>query len=153
METILTNEKDERFIQLSNELNDEYYMNIGEDSLKYLEYNTLEDPHVVLLVLNWGNPIACGSYRIFDNESVEIRRVYVKKRYRKKKIAYKLVKALEKLAMENNFKYSYIETGTDNLAAINLYKKLGYEKIENFGFFKDDDLCICMRKEFKSLIF
>lgn len=153
METILTNEKDERFIELSNELNNEYYSNIGEDSLKYLDYNTLEDPHVVLLVLNWGNPIACASYRIFDEQSVEIRRVYVKKRYRNKKIAYKLVKALEKLAMENNFKYSIIETGSENMAAINLYKKLGYEKIDNFGFFKDDDACICMRKEFKTLIF
>ncbi|MBR5503209.1 MAG: GNAT family N-acetyltransferase [Methanobrevibacter sp.] len=152
METILTDEKDERFIQLSNELNDEYFNNIGEDALKYLDYNALEDPHVVLLVLNWENPIACASYRIFDEESVEIRRVYVKKRYRKKGIAYKLVKSLEKLAIENNFKYSYIETGTDNIAAINLYKKLGYEEIENFGFFKDDEICLCMKKEFKTLI-
>lgn len=153
METVLTNEKDERFIALSNELNEEYYRKIGEDSLKYLDYNTLEDPHIVLLVLNWGNPIACGSYRLFDKDSVEIRRVYVKRRYRNKGIAYRIVKSLEKLAIEENFKYSYIETGSDNLPAINLYKKLGYQQIDNFGFFEKDGLCICMKKEFKSLIF
>lgn len=153
METVLTDERDERFIYLSNELDNEYLRNIGEDALKYKEYNTLEDPHIVLLLLNWGNPIACASYRILDSESIEIRRVFVKRRYRKRNIAYKLVKALEKLAMENNFRYSYLVTGTENTASIGLYKKLGYEKIDNFGFFKDDDACICMKKEFKSLIF
>lgn len=153
METVLTDERDERFIYLSNELDNEYLRNIGEDALKYKEYNTLLDPHVVLLLLNWGNPIACASYRVLDSESIEIRRVFVKRRYRKRNIAYKLVKALEKLAMENNFRYSYLETGTENTASIGLYKKLGYEKIDNFGFFKDDDACICMKKEFKSLIF
>ena len=144
METVLTNEKDERFIQLSNELNEEYYRNIGDVALKYLDYNQ---------VLNWGNPIACASYRLFDKDSVEIRRVYVKRRYRNKGIAYKLVKSLEKLAMEDNFKYSYITTGTENAAAIALYEKLGYEKIDNFGIFENDDICLCMRKEFKTLIF
>ena len=153
METVLTNEKDERFIQLSNELNEEYYRNIGDVALKYLDYNQLEDPHVVLLVLNWGNPIACASYRLFDKDSVEIRRVYVKRRYRNKGIAYKLVKSLEKLAMEDNFKYSYITTGTENAAAIALYEKLGYEKIDNFGIFENDEICLCMKKEFKTLIF
>ncbi|WP_297981914.1 GNAT family N-acetyltransferase [uncultured Methanobrevibacter sp.] len=153
METVLSNEKDERFIQLSNELNNEYFSLIGEDALKYEDYNNLEDPHIVLLVLNWGNPIACASYKIFDKDSIEIKRVYVKKRYRNKRIAYKMVKALEKLAIEDNFKYSYITTGKDNIAAINLYKKLGYELIDNFGFFEGDDLCICMKKEFKTMIF
>lgn len=153
METILTNEKDERFIQLSNELNEEYYRKIGDEYEKYLDYNKIEDPHVVLLVLNWGNPIACASYRPFDEDSVEIRRVYVKRRYRNKGIAYKLVKSLEKLAMEENFKYSFIETGKENLPAVGLYEKLGYETIDNFGLFENDDVCICMKKEFKTLIF
>ena len=55
--------------------------------------------------------------------------------------------------MEENFKYSIIETGSENEAAINLYKKLDYEIIDNFGFFEGDDMCICMKKQFKSLIF
>ena len=55
--------------------------------------------------------------------------------------------------MEENFKYSVIETGCDNEAAINLYRKLDYEIVDNFGIFEGDDLCICMKKQFKSLIF
>ena len=153
MESIITNEKDERFIELTKELDNEYFQLHGDVVLKYQDYNDLNDPHIVMLALNWGKPIACASFRLFDKDTIEIRRVYVKKRYRKKGIAYKLVKQLEKLAMEENFKYSVIETGKENIAAINLYKKLDYEIVDNFGMFEGDDLCICMKKQFKSLIF
>ena len=153
MESVITNEKDERFIELSKELDNEYLQIHGDKVKRYDEYNDLNDPHIVILALNWGKPIACASFKIFDSETIEIKRVYVRRRYRGKAVAYKLVKQLEKLAMEENFRYSVIETGKDNIAAINLYKKLGYETIDNFGFFEGDDLCICMKKEFKSLIF
>ena len=153
MESVITNEKDERFIELTKELDNEYFQNIGDAVFKYQDYNDLNDPHIVILVLNWSKPIACGSFRLFDKDTIEIKRLYVKKRYRRKGIAYKMVKQLEKMAIEENFRYSIIETGKDNEAAISLYRKLDYEPIENFGIFKDDDLCICMKKEFKSLIY
>ena len=92
METVLTNEKDERFIELTKELDNEYFEKYGDVVLKHQEYNDLKDPHIVLLALLYGKPIACASYRLFDKDSIEIKRVYVKRRYRKKGIAYKLVK-------------------------------------------------------------
>lgn len=153
MESIITDERDERFIELTKELDNEYFQLYGDLVKKYEEYNDLKDPHIVLLVLNWGRPIACASYKLFDKDSIEIKRVYVKRRYRRKGIAYKMVKQLEKLAIEENFKYSVIETGSENEAAINLYKKLDYEIIDNFGQFEGDDMCLCMKKEFKTMIF
>ena len=143
MESVITNEKDERFIELTKELDNEWFQLRGDEVLKYQEYNDIK----------WGKPIACASFRLFDKDTIEIRRVYVKKRYRRKGIAYKLIKQLEKLAMEENFKFSVIETGRENTAAINLYKKLDYEVIDSFGMFEGDDFCICMKKQFKSLIF
>lgn len=153
MESVITNEKDERFIELTKELDNEYFQKYGDIVNKYKEYNDLDDPHIVALALNWGKPIACASFKLFDKDTIEIKRVYVKKRYRRKGIAYKLVKQLEKLAMEENFRYSIIETGRENIAAIKLYEKLDYEQIDNFGFFEGDDMCICMKKEFKTMIF
>lgn len=153
MESIITNEKDERFIELSNELNNEYFQLYGDEVLKYQEYNDLEDPHIVILALNWGKPIACASFKLFDKDTIEIKRVYVKRRYRRKGIAYKLIKQLEKLAIEENFRYSVIETGSENTAAIKLYEKLDYEIIDNFGHFEEDDMVVCMKKEFKTMIF
>ena len=56
---------------------------------------------------------------------------------------------LENKAIDENFKYSYIVTGKNNFAAINLYKKLNYEQIPKFGQFKDDETVICMKKTFR----
>lgn len=148
METIFTDEKDERFLELVDELDRGYFERIGEELSKYDSYNEFKNHHVVILALDCDMPIACASYRIFDENSVEFKRVFVKKEYRKMGIAYNLICELEKLVVDDNFKYSYIVTGKNNHAAIKLYEKLNYKLIDKFGQFKDDDAVICMRKEF-----
>ena len=152
MEVIITDERDERFIELSDKLNQEYYDIHGEMVLKYNDYNELNVPHLVLLVLNWDKLIACVAYRKFNDNSIEIKRLFVSKRHRKKGIAHKIVKQIEKIAIDYGFKYSYIVTGINNTAAINLYVKMDYKVIDNFGMFEDDEDCLCMKKEFKSLL-
>ena len=66
MESIITDEKDERFIELVKELDNEYFQIHGDIVNKYKDYNELKDPHLVLLVLNWDRPIACASFKLFD---------------------------------------------------------------------------------------
>ena len=149
MDTIYTDEKDERFLELVGELDRGYYERIGDELSKYDSYNEFKDHHVVILAVDNDNAIACASYRVFDNDSVEFKRVYVKSEYRKRGIAYNLIKELEKSAVKSGFKYSYIVTGKNNQPAIRLYEKLNYYLIDNFGQFKDDDVVVCMKKEFK----
>ena len=151
MDTVFSDEKDERFLKLVDELDAGYYERIGDELSKYDNYNEFKNPHVVLLALDNDTAVACASYRIFDNDSVEFKRIYVKKEYRKRGIAYYLIVQLEKSVIERNFRYSYIVTGKNNHAAIGLYKKLNYELIDNFGQFGDDDRVVCMRKEFEHL--
>ena len=149
MDTIYTDEKDERFLELVGELDRGYYERIGDELSKYDSYNEFKDHHVVILAVDNDNAVACASYRVFNNDSVEFKRVYVKSEYRKRGIAYNLIKELEKSAVKSDFKYSYIVTGKNNLPAIRLYEKLNYHHIDNFGQFKDDDVVVCMKKEFK----
>ena len=150
MEFVLTDENDERFLKLVSELDRGYYERIGDELAKYDEYNEFKTPHVVLLALDSKRPIACASYRTFNENSAEFKRVYVKKDYRKRGVAYNLIKQLEKLVIRDNFRYSYIVTGKNNHAAIELYKKLDYQLIDNFDEFADDEAVVCMKKEFKS---
>ena len=147
METILTDEKDERFKNLVAELDKGYFERIGDDLQKYESYNEFKNPHVVILALDRNDAVACASYRTFNENSVELKRVFVKREYRKRGITYCLIKELEKSIINNNFKHSYIVTGKKNFAAINLYKKLNYQTITNFGQFRDDNAVICMKKE------
>ena len=148
MITIFTDETDERFLALVEELDRGYFERIGDELSKYDAYNEFKDPHVVILALDNDLPVACASYRIFDEGSVEFKRVYVKKDYRKRGLAYSLIGKLEKLVVEDGFKYSYIVTGKHNFPAIGLYEKLDYRLCEKFGQFADDDSVICMKKEF-----
>ena len=149
MDTILTDENDKRFLELVNELDRGYYERIGNELSKYDSYNEFKNPHVVLLALDKGIPVACASYRAFDDVSVEFKRVYTKREYRRRGMAYNLITQLERSAAKDGYRFSYIITGKNNKAAISLYKKLNYEFIDNFGQFKDDNVVICMKKEFK----
>lgn len=149
MNTEITNEKDERFLRLVEELDYGYYQRIGDELEKYNEYNEFKNPHIVILLIDDGDAIACASYRAFDEQSVEFKRVYVKKEYRKMGIAYGLIKNLEKDAIEKGFRHSYIVTGKNNHAAIGLYEKLDYVKTDKFGQFNDDETVICMKKNFR----
>ena len=151
MDIVFSDEKDERFLKLVDELDAGYYERIGDELSKYDSYNEFKNPHVVILALDNDTAVACASYRVFDNDSVEFKRVFVKKEYRKRGIAYNLIVQLEKSVIERNFRYSYIVTGKNNHAAIGLYKKLNYELIDNFGQFGNDDRVVCMRKEFEHL--
>ena len=147
METILTNQDDERFLKLVEELDQIYYERVGDELRKYDKYNEFKKPHTVLLALDLNKPIACASYRVCSENSVEFKRVYVKKEYRKNGIAYDLIRQLESI-LDKNIKYSYIVTGKHNFAAIKLYEKLNYDEIPKFGQFKNDQTVICMKKEF-----
>ena len=151
MDIVFSDEKDERFLKLVDELDAGYYERIGDELSKYDSYNEFKNPHVVILALDNDTAVACASYRVFDNDSVEFKRVFVKKEYRKRGIAYNLIVQLEKSVIERNFRYSYIVTGKNNHAAIGLYEKLNYELIDNFGQFRDDDMVVCMKKEFEHL--
>lgn len=148
MKTIITDEKDERFHKLVRELDNGYYQRIGEGLSKYDKYNSLETPHVVILLMDSNEGVACASYRVLNKNSVEFKRVYVKKEYRRKGIAFKLIKKLELDAIEKGFKQSYIITGKNNTPAIRLYEKLNYHIIPNVEEFKDDKIVLSMKKDF-----
>lgn len=148
MKTLITDEKDERFIKLVRELDKGYYQRIGKELSRYDKYNNLETPHVVILLMDSHEGVACASYRVFNKNSVEFKRVYVKKEYRKKGIAFKIIKQLEHDAIEKGFKHAYIITGKNNIPAIRLYEKLDYYQIPNIEGFEDDEVVISMKKDF-----
>ena len=149
MKLIHADEKDERFLSLVEELDYGYYQSIGDELEKYKQYNEFKDPHFVILMLDGDEAIACASYRKFNEKSVEFKRVYVKEEYRKRGIAYRLIKELEKDVIEKGYKYSYIVTGNNNHAAIGLYEKLDYFKTDKFGQFKEDETVLCMKEDFR----
>ncbi len=48
MNTLITDEKDERFLKLVDELDKGYYERIGDELRKYDAYNEFKMPHTVI---------------------------------------------------------------------------------------------------------
>lgn len=126
MEVIVTDERDERFI--------EFCKSFG---------CILDEPQVVLLLLNYKSTVGCASFKIFDKDSIEIISLFVDAKNREK-ISYKLVKQLEKIAMDLGFKESYAFLDEDDLL-LDIFKKMDYQIVSNDGE-------ILIKKEFRSLI-
>lgn len=126
MEVIVTGERDERFV--------EFCKSFG---------CILDEPQVVLLLLNYRSTVGCASFKIFDKDSIEIISLFVDAKNREK-ISYKLVKQLEKIAMDLGFKESYAFLDEDDLL-LDIFKKMDYQIVSNDGE-------ILIKKEFRSLI-
>ena len=126
MEVIVTGERDERF--------DEFCKSFG---------CILDEPQVVLLLLNYRSTVGCASFKIFDKDSIEIISLFVDAKNREE-ISYKLVKQLEKIALDLGFKESYAFLDEDDLL-LDIFKKMDYQIVSNDGE-------ILIKKEFRSLI-
>jgi GNAT superfamily N-acetyltransferase len=67
-------------------------------------------------------------------------------RYRGAGIAAEMMRRIENKAKEKNIRYLIVETGKHLIPAINLYKKLSYAVIKNYGQYEDLPLSVCFRK-------
>lgn len=118
-----------------------------EQRKNYVQYNTLENIHDVILFYDDDKPFACASFKYYEEGVAEMKRVFIRKEYRGQGFAVELVRTLEATAREKGFQKMILETGKPLFAAIKLYQKMGYRIIENYGQYKNMALSICMSKD------
>jgi RluA family pseudouridine synthase len=105
-----------------------------------------KDYHFIA-AMDRGQPRAIASFKRTSAGYVEIKRLYVQEQYRGRKLAGRLMDALEEKARAEGFGEARLETGIKQQAAIALYEKRGYEKIDPFGSYKEDPLSVFMGKK------
>lgn len=148
MKIIITDGNDERFILLCKKL-DEYLNDIVggvKQRIQYVQYNTLEDIHDVVLIEDGGNIVGCGSFKQYAHEVAEFKRIFVCEECRGKKYGAAIIKQLEKAAKEKGYKRLILETGKPLKRAMKLYEGLGYKVIKNYGPYINMEDSICMEK-------
>ncbi|CDM67927.1 putative N-acetyltransferase [Clostridium bornimense] len=148
MRIIHTDGKDKRFENLCCEL-DKYLNNIiGEEKQQdqYNRYNTLEDIHDVILITDKSDVLACGGFKRYDEFTAEVKRVYVKENARRHGLGKTVMDEIEKVALKKGYKNLILETGRALKGAQKMYRKLGFEVINNFGQYIGNDESICMKK-------
>jgi GNAT superfamily N-acetyltransferase len=137
------------FIDLCRQLDDNLDELVGgfEQRKNYVQYNTLDNIHDVVLLYDDEKPCACASFKHYEEGTVEMKRVFICQEYRGKGVSKLLIQTLEALAKERGYRKMILETGKPLIAATKLYLNMGYEIIDNYGQYKNMALSICMSKE------
>lgn len=149
MRFIYTDGNNKDFIELCHLLDNFLNELVGgeQNRAQYIPYNKLDDIHDVIVAYDGDVPVGCASFKKYDEENVEVKRVFIKDEYRGRGISKTLMAMLEERARKQGYKYLILESGEPLVAAMALYKKLGYKVIPNYGQYKDMPESICMRKD------
>ena len=142
-----TDASDPDFISLVALLDRELKVRDGEDHAFYNQFNRIDMLKNVVVCYDNDQPAGCGAFKPFDAGSVEIKRMYVHTKHRRKGIAARILSELEHWAASMNYNYCILETGKKQPEAIALYEKAGYHRIKNYGQYEGVDNSICMKKK------
>jgi GNAT superfamily N-acetyltransferase len=137
------------FQLLIQALDEDLYKRNGEGQLIYRQYNQVDHINHVVLIYVDGKPVGCGCFKKFDDQTVEMKRMFVLSEMRGKKLAAKLLQELEQWAIEEGNSKAILETGLRQVEAIRLYSVAGYILTENYGQYIGMEDSICYRKELK----
>lgn len=142
-----TDSSDRDFHLLVAELDKDLLGRYDELQLFYRQFNKIENNPTVVVAYADGEPAGCGCIKPFNEDSVEVKRMYVSNEHRSKGIGAAILNELEKWATELQYKYTVLETGDKQPEAVHLYKKAGYTVIPNYGQYAGVATSICMKKE------
>ena len=147
MKFIRTNSENKDFKGLVKQLDAYLAITDGDDHSFYNQFNTLDSIKYVIVVYENNIPLGCGAIKQFDDETLEIKRMYTTPQSRGKGIASKLFVELEQWAKELSYKKCVLETGIRQVEAIGLYKKNGFTLIPNYGQYKGVKDSRCFEKK------
>lgn len=152
-----TTAADSDFRSLIAHLDHELWNELNENQAMYDQYNKVADIETAIVIYFNGMPAASGCFKKYNEDTVEIKRMFVEKEYRRKGLSKTMLQELEKWAAELGFQYAVLETSIHFEAARTLYSNAGYRIIENYDQYKGLDESVCMKKklagpsEFKNL--
>jgi len=134
---------------LSNEFNCELKEKFGNKQEKYQKYNLLKNIKDVIVCFIDDNPVGCVSIRFYEDDVYELKRMFIKPKYRGLGISKKMLQMIESKAKEKGCKRIILETGSLLVRAVQLYKKSGYQVIANYGEYVNMPESVCMEKILK----
>ena len=146
-----TNGKDKDFIENCRLLDMDLDRRVGKKIKrdKYKKYNQLDEIQEAIVVYEDNRAVGGGAIRRYDDENIELKRVFVHPEYQGRGIGSKLVSLLIEWAMELGYKRIILETGELLAESCAVYKKLGFEVIPNYGPYVDMPESLCMAKDIR----
>ena len=118
----------------------------GEEHTFYRQFNQIDSIKHVVVAYKDNQAVACGAFKQYSDNAVEIKRMFVHSEHRGEGIAQQVLQELEKWASELKYDTFILETGKRQPEAIRLYEKAGYIRIPNYGQYQSIENSVCMKK-------
>jgi GNAT superfamily N-acetyltransferase len=135
------------FVALVKELDKYLSITDGDEHAFYNQFNGIENLKNVVVAYEKNVPVGCGAFKPFENDNVEIKRMYTHPEHRNRGIASLILRALEDWAKNLNYSATILETGKRQVEAVKFYQKCDYKAIPNYGQYKNRDNSLCFKKE------
>ncbi len=146
---IRTTSENTDFKELVIKLDKDLSIRDGDEHAFYSQFNKIDTLKNVIVAYMDEQPVACGAFKQYSANKVEIKRMFVLPQNRCNGIASSLLLQLEKWAFELGNTICMLETGVKQPEAIRLYEKNGYRKIPNFGQYAEVVNSVCFEKIIK----
>ncbi len=141
-----TTSDDTDFVTLVRLLDAELNVIDGAEHAFYAQFNKIDKIKHVVVAYEDNTLVACGAIKTFDENTMEVKRMYTSEGYRGNGIASKVLIELEIWARELNYEKCVLETGVRQPDAIRLYEKNGYRSIPNYGQYINVENSRCFEK-------
>lgn len=145
-------------VKLNDLVQLEYVARYGGGDLTVMDAAHFDPPSgLYLLVYDTdGTPVASGGWRAqdaseegFSDGDAEIKRMFVIPEARGRGLARRLLAELEDSARAAGRRRMVLETGQKQPEAIALYASSGYVPISKFGYYRNEELSVCMGKSLR----
>lgn len=141
-----TNSDNKDFIQLVKKLDKDLAKRNGKINAFFAHYNQLDAIKNVVVVFKEEQAVGCGAMKIYDEHTMEIKRMFVPIENRGYGFARMVLQELESWARELGYDKCILETGDKMPEAISLYHKCGFKVIPNYGPYEHISSSICFEK-------
>lgn len=122
----------------------------GTKQEDYEEYNKIIDLHTIVIAHFNETAIGCGCFRQHNNDTIEIKRMFVLPEHRGGGVATKILIELESWAESLGNVHAILETGKEQIEAIAMYQRMGYRSIGPYNSNDALEISRCFGKSLKS---
>jgi putative acetyltransferase len=141
-----TNSDDSDFQTLVRLLDTDLAIRDGADHAFFAQFNKIAAIKYAVVIYDNGQAVGCGAIKEYEENIMEVKRMFVLPEKRGKGIASMVLQELENWATELGYPTCILETGIKQPEAIRLYEKNNYERIPNYGQYAAVESSVCFQK-------
>lgn len=135
MEIRLADMKSKDVLQLFSEHDDFMLDFLGDDRAIYTRYSERENIERVWIAYREEVPAGCIAYRLKSDSVGEVKRMFIREKYRGRGMSGDLLKTVEQYAREQGCHTLFLDTRITLEPAVSVYRRFGFEIIFQQGLY------------------